>query len=543
MSAQTSKITKHDGHSDTAGQLSTPGTCAISKLSTEILLIIFSLNGHADACYIDRDIGVDEILHPIVPMAALTTTRYSSQVCQQWRAILLDSPAIWATGLDLQCFDQQNDEWREEVLKRTGNRVLTIIGDLYENMPSVKFFLKLVSTEWSRIRRMFVCDRGGVSGFETEVWNALQQASPALEWLHLDVSFENIDLDLDLETPFFANNAPRLRGIQFDRIFMRPDQTWFQNLQHISDLDIAWFTIAELLLALGHMPQLETLDLCGAAFHEDDNAEVNFSTVVLPRLNRLKANCDLIIFTPVLRRLRTATNCSLHLSPIWDIPVGEDSQIEDLGKALSTFFQQWTTEEIFSLSYVQVGASFSIHSPKWDVNTCVEINGSYEILDWPGLPGLILDALAEKSFSTVILTIFLHFPPPAKSILSFLEKFPKLESITCDLKTLDSLNNLMDSHDPERSILLPSMVQIYLLLGKQEDPNPLSNFLSLRQRLDVPIKYLVLCCGPSFTGNLQVFTALARTFNLEIVLDSEKGGFMNTYIDLSFLAWLEDHQL
>ncbi|KDR80339.1 hypothetical protein GALMADRAFT_153974, partial [Galerina marginata CBS 339.88] len=50
----------------------------------------------------------------------LNTVRLTSQVCSHWREIILGSPIIWASTIELQILRQKSDNWRKEVMRRTG---------------------------------------------------------------------------------------------------------------------------------------------------------------------------------------------------------------------------------------------------------------------------------------------------------------------------------------------------------------------------------------------------------------------------------------
>lgn len=69
----------------------------------------------------DLSVNSGDIKHQTEKVVALTVTRYSSQVCREWCRVLLESPTIWAISLDLQRLNQANDDWQNEILRRTGD--------------------------------------------------------------------------------------------------------------------------------------------------------------------------------------------------------------------------------------------------------------------------------------------------------------------------------------------------------------------------------------------------------------------------------------
>ncbi len=54
---------------------------------------------------------------------ALIHTRTASQVCQNWRSLLLAMPSLWGKLLDFDFLAQSTGDryWGEELVKRTGN--------------------------------------------------------------------------------------------------------------------------------------------------------------------------------------------------------------------------------------------------------------------------------------------------------------------------------------------------------------------------------------------------------------------------------------
>ncbi|KDR66056.1 hypothetical protein GALMADRAFT_273768, partial [Galerina marginata CBS 339.88] len=60
----------------------------------------------------------------------IETTRLSSQVCHSWRSLILKSPTIWGRLLELSELELSTDRWREEVLRRSGNSLLWVRGQV-----------------------------------------------------------------------------------------------------------------------------------------------------------------------------------------------------------------------------------------------------------------------------------------------------------------------------------------------------------------------------------------------------------------------------
>ena len=102
---------------------------------------------------------------PDISQSPLTTTRHASQVCRVWRDILLQSPLIWARCIDLDVLDQRLDNWRELVLERTGDSMLSVTAvSAHRRMipgSSIETFLvNLLDKHWARISEIDVSMHG-----------------------------------------------------------------------------------------------------------------------------------------------------------------------------------------------------------------------------------------------------------------------------------------------------------------------------------------------------------------------------------------------
>ena len=82
-----------------------------------------------------------------------------------WRDILLQSPLIWARCIDLDVLDQRLDNWRELVLERTGDSMLSVTAvSAHRRMipgSSIETFLvNLLDKHWARISEIDVSMHG-----------------------------------------------------------------------------------------------------------------------------------------------------------------------------------------------------------------------------------------------------------------------------------------------------------------------------------------------------------------------------------------------
>ncbi|KJA24789.1 hypothetical protein HYPSUDRAFT_38451 [Hypholoma sublateritium FD-334 SS-4] len=76
----------------------------IYGVNNDVLLCIFTLNANM---FFDRQ--------------ALHTARATSQVCRQWRDLMLEAPLLWAKLIDMDICDNDGKlDWINEIIRRSG---------------------------------------------------------------------------------------------------------------------------------------------------------------------------------------------------------------------------------------------------------------------------------------------------------------------------------------------------------------------------------------------------------------------------------------
>jgi hypothetical protein len=188
----------------------------ISKLDRYILWKIFSINAEVDPYDGQQPFGIH--LFP------LTNTFSCSQVCSFWRTVILESPSIWGNCFDLEILWYNHDDWRRELLRRTGNALL-VVRDRHPIMQyppddMIKFTIDLISDHWERIKVLNISVAEEIVR-DTRVQNAfrrparnlqvfairderLYSTSPAFNFPRNDQLFAN---DAPLLYHFSINNA------------------------------------------------------------------------------------------------------------------------------------------------------------------------------------------------------------------------------------------------------------------------------------------------------------------------------------------------
>jgi len=120
----------------------------ISKCTDDVLLKIFSINGAINRPFCWRKV------HETSP---ISITRRSSQVCKEWRQLILCSPSLWGKLLDLNDLNPGIDPWRKEVLRRTKQAMLHVRVRLDPAQPAATSLLfDILDKKWSTIRNLQV---------------------------------------------------------------------------------------------------------------------------------------------------------------------------------------------------------------------------------------------------------------------------------------------------------------------------------------------------------------------------------------------------
>jgi len=256
----------------------------ISDLPPEILSEIFLLNTSVDSSY-----GVKnaKILRD--------TTRYTSQVCRQWRFLVLENPVIWSRVID---FTRGSRLWIEELLRRASNCPLTLVSR-YRTLSS-----RMLARELEHFSQFGRYD--GV--FTAETWplvlDKFQQPAPYLEELRLQGSS---GAQHELPATIFSGNAPHLRQLWLQSCCFDGDLPYLPQLTHLSVSQVnpppqKW------LDTLSRMKFLTNLELKGVNIGTESHAAVH-----LPNLENITLTASLRECSAFLSSLILKPTCSMRV--------------------------------------------------------------------------------------------------------------------------------------------------------------------------------------------------------------------------------------
>jgi hypothetical protein len=145
--------------------------CPISKLDRDLLWNIFTLNV-TDSAYFLYCLAETHC-------SPLRTTWRCSQVCTFWREIIIASPSIWGMCIDLDMLGQESHDWRDEVLRRTGNALLSVRARQENTITSGTgvhtFLIDLIHKHWERLYLFDVTVESNETLNDARVWRAFSR--------------------------------------------------------------------------------------------------------------------------------------------------------------------------------------------------------------------------------------------------------------------------------------------------------------------------------------------------------------------------------
>ncbi|KAF9475896.1 hypothetical protein BDN70DRAFT_883104 [Pholiota conissans] len=330
-----------------------------SKLDHDILWIIFSII----TSHYPSPTEPTHTLHA----SPLTIIRRCSQVCTFWRDFILSSESIWAKCIDLDCLAQGNNDWREEVLRRTGDIApLYVVGlrplpsqgvilkgnnnwrsEALRKMGDVAplyvrgrlalsfqggilaFLINLISVYWERIQVLDVLLEQEKVLDDEKVLSAFCRPAPRLKEFSIRAAKHSIDIwrPMIFTLPYFelfAGVAPNLTRFHLHShthkiilpIHFRPLLLTLltPRLRSLSIFQPLSLSIMDLLIACSHIPNLELLNISPLKL-EANTLTPSLHQVTLPRLHEIHIVCDqLEIYPEFLGQIVTHADCRVSVA-------------------------------------------------------------------------------------------------------------------------------------------------------------------------------------------------------------------------------------
>ncbi|KAF9564038.1 hypothetical protein CPC08DRAFT_290809 [Agrocybe pediades] len=442
----------------------------------------------------------------LAPPKPLATVWDCSQVCREWRSMLLQSPSVWGKVIDLAFLGQKKEEYKQEVLSRTGQAPLFIFGRPHVN--TLLYFAPFLEENWWRVQSMEIRSIDDIGNRQHISWDFLKKPAHCLENFHLNLMFRDDDVLPDSDR-LFNDYAPHLKSfvIQGRNYKLSPKASWLKNLSHVTFCGD--HTMEEVFAALEQTPELVTLEMCcsNVALAVAGPA-VEGPAIDLPRLRKtcLRLGSHMFNGFSLLERIKLSPDCCMGIATDMDsdkgwtpLSVDEDgySRYEDaVAKQVLPYLKLHCPTTIYFVPHQQtlflqeadnVNADPHLINPRY--HFCIPL--CIDFLD----SSLLLQGLANfESFSNVTeLSLLLGDYEKYKNatIVSALRAFPSVRT----LKTSDKiLAHLLEN--PVAATLFPNLVKLDIHMrggGVPPDQEPaLHSFFRLRKSIGRPISVLEL---------------------------------------------------
>ncbi|KDR80929.1 hypothetical protein GALMADRAFT_222530 [Galerina marginata CBS 339.88] len=259
----------------------------ISKLHTDVLWRVFAINADMDNDF------KSSYQYELAPhsLLALNVLRNSSQVCQRWRSLILESSSLWGCVIELRCLLQERNEWREEVIKRAGQSFLSIKGEVVDHPSNFQeFVFKLLMDLWPRIRKLDI-EVKSLDWFLKSSWQVFQRPAPHLQVFKVYLYTRRAPLpDTSGSKRFFSDHAPLLQEFNLYPNclpIIRLRAPWLSHIRKLSLHRPCPLTIDEILDMLPAMPLLEVLDIQTVFTGVEQQQLSTRPCITLPRLAQL----------------------------------------------------------------------------------------------------------------------------------------------------------------------------------------------------------------------------------------------------------------
>ncbi|KAF9552326.1 hypothetical protein CPC08DRAFT_714723 [Agrocybe pediades] len=278
-------------------------TCPIHAVPVELLQEIFLSNTELD---------------DVPPHDRLTTARHSSQVCQLWRSILLQTPRVWSRLLDLNSLAKSKAKWREVVVSRIGEAPIWMEGSI--KPTTLSLVTSVLEKKWRNVQILQL--EGTLDDYPTENWSFLGREAPILEriFLHFPDPVHYIQrIQWQYPDVLFDDSAPKLKEFELSSairvVFLDP---WFSNLRTL--VFTMGQTVHQIFSLLQTTPQLEQLHLLPGSII--DKGDTSVPAIALPRLEFMHLghrSCSEAI--PFLESIEPSSKCLLSMAEVANLNV------------------------------------------------------------------------------------------------------------------------------------------------------------------------------------------------------------------------------
>jgi hypothetical protein len=295
----------------------------------------------------------------------ITTTRFSSQVCKQWRRLILGSPSLWGGLLYLNDLILGSDDWRNEVLSRTKKTMLTVRVCLRdESRKTTPLLLKILDEEWPRIQHLEVeaWQIMATGDFDDDRWLSIQRPTENLRFISLRFRVrQGAPNPLRSTTNvLFSGRAPSLRSVTIRHMDFHLPAPW---LSQLSELHLAGRFVPDIIMeSLSAMPFLEVLEISNS--HDAGKPHPRWPNITLPRLKCLAMKGPLGACLMLLDHIILPPGCGLDFR-CHIFFAGQDLDLSTALRVLSRYCKGYfKTHNPSSIQLLLARTSFGFYIPR-----------------------------------------------------------------------------------------------------------------------------------------------------------------------------------
>lgn len=527
------------------------GLAPIHTLGYDILWTIFWTN--ANIHWTRPPMNIKEMKLFDGPRA-LDVLRYSSQVCRQWREIILGSPSLWGMAIELDLLiDGEGEYWVNEVMRRAAQSTLYISGwfDGIQHGPRT-FFASLLNENWERIRRL---DVGILRAqyLNSGTWNGLFRPSAELEIIRIQVEqaeewYPRLRPDDEDHPPVFADTAPSLYEFSVHEVpakWFSLQAPWLSQLHSLVLSTPFGFNATDVLIALARIPALEHLVLKNAL----PPIKEQLKSVSLPNLRSLNISKDFTTSLFLLKWITPGVGSTLILNT-YDYAYILDQDMHTFCKEIGRYIDNFFGCAPFarSLFFEPGGRLFNIKgcrsndgiesSPVHEDFSVSIVGGKRDRTKLPVLGPQKLTASLSACRFTHITTFEFQPTEPLGFIAvqpSFIPFFSCLQSVNHLIASPYGLGVLLDLQETTYETLFPYLTKLQFRTEGWLDPSTstrtdsVSRFLKSRLVAGKPITVFDVSESIYDERHLD-WTYLDAIEGLKVILRDDRGGDLEEYI-------------
>ncbi|PPQ70896.1 hypothetical protein CVT26_014215 [Gymnopilus dilepis] len=486
----------------------------IKKLSDDVLLEIFLFNARIGP-------AASEHATPLV------TTRHASQVCRDWRLLMLSCGSLWGSIFNHSELLQRTDRWAQEIFRRSGTSPLWIRTIIMPSLPQQAFMYYLLERHWQRIQMLCLLFPGKIPS-EDPIWKMIGRPTSCLQALSIFLP-DDSNVAFPQVPQLLGCNAPSLRILNSPNVPISPWSVTSMHNLHSLDIFVPGAKPTEVLSALRQLSRLDNLTLSGLGCDHDQKASLSSSTALdFPSLERLHIK-DGHLFTTAdfLGRIRLPASCQVlvYCEGVGCPIVGMDVAQNIISTYLKRLFQN---HAITHIDFYVEPSSTSFRARKADSDDSMMfvlvINGPVT------LPLHVFKSFSQffqgcdmQRVTDFYLQLCLLDSSAIKAYSGILSSLNSVKRLTLSCTTSLESVVLIDSGS---SPILPALEEVDITFDRLGLPfvphGPILSFLRRRRSANAPMR--TLSVWSQYVGSVKDLNALRGMTGLRVTWGNKATG-------------------